>query len=391
LVGDQLNLVYAFAMGFFQNRAFNFIYLHGALQSFANYGGEAFAFVYLLKAGIAAPIVLLAIGALFGSRILFRLAVLPFALRFGLRNALIFGIVLEASTYPILSQITAVNFLFFSYLALWALSSSFYWTCYHAYVTLIGDSEHRGKQASAIEFVGMVMGILAPLTTGALLTYFSPIVAFGVVGLAMACSALPILFMPHVTLDPNAVVDSQTRRKAWAIMFADGLRAGAFHFTWLIALFITLGNNFAIFGGALSLAGLAGALIGLFTGKMVDLGKGHGALQMGFLALGVAILARAFGYPLVWSAVAANALAVMVWPIYATATNARIYNLAQQSACPLRYHVVAEGGWDAGTALSCVVSACLVYLQFGFFWAILLAMVGCVLGYYVLSRTSPNR
>ncbi|MDE2446861.1 MAG: hypothetical protein KGO94_11820 [Alphaproteobacteria bacterium] len=375
-------------MGFFQNRAFNFMYVHGALQSFANYGGEAFAFVYLLKAGIPTPIVLLAVGMLFGSRVFFRLAVLPFALRFGLRNALIFGILLEASTYPILSQITRVDGLLLIYLATWALSSSFYWTCYHAYVTLIGDSEHRGKQASAIEFVGMVMGIFAPLTTGALLTYFSPLIAFGVVGLAMAGSAIPVLFMPEVEVEKHASVDAQTRRKAWVIMFADGLRAGSFHFTWLIALFITLGNSFAGFGGTLSLAGFIGALIGLFTGKMVDVGQGQRALQLGFLALTVAILARALGYPLVFTAVLANAVAVMMWPVYATATNARIYNLARQSACPLRYHVVAEGGWDLGTALSCSVSALLIYMGFSFFGPLIFALFGCGLGYYVLSKTS---
>ena len=49
-------------MGFFKNRDFNLIYVHGALQAIVLYGGEAFEFVYLLKAGIAPSIVLLVIG-----------------------------------------------------------------------------------------------------------------------------------------------------------------------------------------------------------------------------------------------------------------------------------------------------------------------------------------
>ena len=374
-------------MGFFQNRIFNYIYAHFALQSFASYGGEAFAFVYLLKAGISPPVVLFSIGCLFGSRLVFRNAVLPLAKRFGLRNTLVFGILLEATTYPILAQIVSADWTLVAYLTLWAISSSIYWTTYHAYVSLIGDNEHRGKQSSGLEFTGMLVGIIAPAVTGGLLTYFSPTVAFGVVGVAMAASAIPLLRAPNLLIKKVATVPRETRIMAMKIMFADGLRAGSFHFTWLIALFITLGQSYAGFGGALSLAGIIGALMGLFTGKMVDLGNGKRALQYAFSLLVIAVLARAFGFSMVWSAILANAVAVMVWPIYATATNSRIYNLAKQSACPLRYHVVAEGGWDLGTAVSCFASAALIYFGFSFFWPLLVALFGCALGYWVLSST----
>lgn len=374
-------------MAFFKNRMFNYIYAHGALQSFAGYGGEAFAFVYLLKAGISAPVVLFAIGCLFGSRVVFRNAVLPVAKRFGLRNTLVFGILLEASTYPILSQINSADWKLVAYLTIWAISSSFYWTTYHSYVALIGDNEHRGTQSSAVEFIGMLMSIVAPIVTAALLTYFNPLVAFGVVGVAMACSAIPLLFTPNLRVKQIAIIPSETRVMAIKILFADGLRAGSFHFTWLIALFITLGSSYAGFGGALSLAGLVGAMMALFIGKMVDLGGGKRALQIGFAALAIAILARAFGYPLVWTAVLANIVAVVAWPIYGTATNARIYNLARQSPCPLRYHVVAEGGWDLGTAVSCLISAALIHFGFSYFWPLLVALIGCGLGYRVLATT----
>ena len=233
----------------------------------------------------------------------------------------------------------------------------------------------------------MLTGIVAPIVTATLLTYFSPIVAFGVVGLAMACSAIPIMFTPNVQIKRDAFVLRETRIKAVKIMFADGLRAGSFYFTWLIALFIVLGNSYAGYGGALSLAGVVGAAVGLLTGKMVDLGNGKRALQIAFIALSIAVLARAFGYSMVWSAVLANAFAVMIWPIYATATNARIYNLARQSGCPLRYHIVAEGGWDLGTSVSCFISAALIYAGFGFFWPLLVALFGCGIGYWVMNKT----
>jgi MFS transporter, DHA1 family, inner membrane transport protein len=372
-------------MGIFVNRRFNLIYVHAALQAFTSYGGEAFAFVYLLKAGISVPVVLLSIGGLFGSRLVFRMLVLPLAKRMGLRNALILGILLEGSAYPLLSQVTEADALLVAYLGVWAVSSSIYWTTYHAYVVLIGDGEHRGAQVSAMEFVGTFMGIIAPITTGLLLTWFAPIIAFSVVGLAMAASAIPLLFLPNLKIAPDADMPQETRRLARLVMFTDGLRAGAFYFTWLIALFITLGSSFAAYGGALSLAGIAGAAAGLFVGRSIDLGKGRRAAQIGFAVVAVAILARAFGYPYPWSAVLANAMAAVAMPIYGTAFGARVYALAQHSPCPLRFHIIAEGGWDLGTAMACFTSAGLIYLGFSFFWPLMLALVACGLGYWVVT------
>lgn len=374
-------------MGYFGNRAFNLVYLHAALQAFASYGGEAFAFVYLLKAGISAPVVLLAIAVMFGSRMLFRMAVLPLARRFGLRRTLVVAILAEAITYPILSQIAGTGPLLLGYLALWAFSSSLYWTTYHSYVALLGDNHLRGAQTSAVEMIGMMMGVFAPAVTGLLLTLFSPLVAFGTVGLAMALSTLPVLAGPDPQIAAAAEMPRETRRAAWAILFADGLRTGSFHFTWLIALFLTLGSSFAAFGGAMALTGLAGALAALFLGRAIDLGKGLGAVRIGCAALTVAAVARVVGYPVPVLALAANVAAALAWPLYATAFNARVYTLARQSPCPLRFHIVAEGGWDMGTCLSCLAVAGLLQAGFSFHLPLAIGVLGCAFGYITLART----
>lgn len=374
-------------MGYFANRSVNLIYMHAALQAFASYGGEAFAFVYLLSAGIPAPVVLLAIATMFGSRMLFRQLVLPLVRRVGMRRALVISILAEAATYPILSQITGTGPLLLGYLALWAFSSSLYWTTYHSYVAMLGDNDLRGAQTSAVEMIGMMMGIAAPAVTGVLLTVFSPVVAFGVVGVAMAASTLPVLAGPDPQVAAEAVMPRETRRAARAILFADGLRTGSFHFTWLIALFLTLGSSYAAFGGAMALTGLAGALAALFLGRAIDLGKGLGAVRIGFVALTVAAMARVVGYPVPLWALAANVAAALAWPLYATAFNARVYNLARQSPCPLRFHIVAEGGWDMGTCLSCLAAAALLQAGFSYHLPLAIGVVACGLGYWTVART----
>ncbi|MEY4983059.1 MAG: hypothetical protein RIR62_1325 [Pseudomonadota bacterium] len=374
-------------MAYFANRGFNLVYVHAALQAFASYGGEAFAFVYLLNAGIPAPVVLLAIAAMFGSRMIFRQLVLPMVRRIGLRRALVVAILAEAATYPILSQVTGTGWLLWGYLALWAFSSSLYWTTYHTYVALMGDNHSRGAQTSAVEMIGITMGIVAPVVTGLLLTAFPPLVAFGTVALAMALSTLPVIMGPDPQIAAKAEMPAAARHAARVILFADGLRTGSFHFTWLIALFLTLGSSYAAFGGAMALSGLAGAVGALVLGRAIDLGRGLGAARIGFAALAAAAVARMFGWPVAGLAVAANVAAALAWPLYATAFNARVYTLARQSPCPLRFHIVAEGGWDMGTFLSCLAAAALIHLGFDYHLPLAIGVLACGLGYWTIART----
>jgi MFS transporter, DHA1 family, inner membrane transport protein len=374
-------------MGHFTNRTYNLVYLHAAAQAFAMHGGEAFAFIYLLKAGISVPVVLVCIGLMFGSRIILRQAVLPIVRRIGLRRALAASIVLEACAYPLLSQTTGVGPFLIAYLTLWAFSSSIYWTTYHAYVALLGDNEHRGAQVSVMEFLGTFMGIMAPLAMAAMLTVTTPFIAFGMIAVVMILGAVPIWLGPDFAVPRDAEVPQDMRQLARLMMLSDGLRAGLFHFTWLIALFITLGSSYVAFGGAMAAAGLVGAAAGLVMGRVIDLGHGLRAAQIGFGILAVAALARTLGYGVPWFAVLANAAAAIAWPVYNTGFMSRIYQLSKQSPSPVRFSVIAEGGWDMGTAIGCLVAAALINSGFSFTLPLALALLGLLMGYVVVARS----
>jgi MFS transporter, DHA1 family, inner membrane transport protein len=373
-------------MAAFKDKNFNLIYVHVVLQSLVMHGGEGFAFIYLLKAGISIPVVLLCIAAMFASRILFRMAVVPISITFGLRRTLIAAVVVEGATYLLLPMVTETGPILYLYLALWAASSSFYWTTYHTYVARIGSNERRGTQVSVMEFFGTFAAIVAPLIMGFLLTWFNPWVGFGFVTASMLLAALPFVFGPEVEVKKTASLSAETKNYARLIMFTDGLRFATTHFFWLIVLFLTLSSNYIAFGGALAVAGITGALMGLITGRWFDLGRSEHATRLGFGAITLASIAKCFGYHVPWSAVASNALNAAAWPSYATAFNSQVYNLARKSSCALRFHVVAEGGWDMGTAAGCSIAALLVYLDFGFFWPLTIGVASCVLGYTVVTR-----
>jgi hypothetical protein len=257
----------------------------------------------------------------------------------------------------------------------------------HAFIASTGDQEHRGKQVSTMEFINSVLGIITPAFSGLLLSLFPPIVAFSVVSAAMLASGIPFLFVPNTAIPENAILPPAKSRQARIIMFTDGLRAAFFHFTWLLVLFETLGENFASFGGALAFSGLIGGAFGLIAGKSIDLGHGQRARQFAYGAMALAGIARAFGYPLPWPAILANAVAAIAWPMYGTVLNGRLYDLAKQSPCTLRYHVVAEGGWDMGTAIGCFAAAAMIALGLSYFWPLILSLAASAIGYWVLSRS----
>jgi DHA1 family inner membrane transport protein len=374
-------------MSFFANRAFNLVYVHAALRAFAAYGGETFVFVYMLKAGIPAPVVLTAIALMYASRLIWRQMAVPIVRRIGLKRALGLSIIAEAATYPVLAQVHDVGFAFFAYLTVWAMASSLYWTTYHAYVSLLGDNHRRGAQVSALEFIGMVVGIVAPGLAAVLLTVFGAQVGFGAVAVVLLLASIPILTGPEVHVAAHAEVPAEARRQARLMLFTDGLRSGSSHFVWMIAMFLTLGSSFASYGGAMSLAGLLGAASGLVIGRSIDLGKGLRALRVGYAAMAAISALRMILHPFPIAAVVANALGVMVWPVYATAFNSRVYILARQSPCPLRFNVVAEGGWDMGTCVACLFAAAVVQAGLGYHLPLAVSLVGCALGYLVMSRT----
>jgi len=68
---------------------------------------------------------------------------------------------------------------------------------------------------------------------------------------------------------------------AWlgvVLTVADGWFIAWFFLVWQIVLFLALGQAFAAYGGAMALAALVGAALGLLLGRHVDMGHGRRAV-----------------------------------------------------------------------------------------------------------------
>ena len=376
-------------MKFFNNSGVNRIYMHAGLQSFAFNAGGAFIFVYLLKAGLALPVVLLTCALTILLRLVLRLGVVRVVKRVGLRNGLILGTLIDASSFLLLAQVHEVSWWLAAYIAISSLGTAFYWTCYHASMSRLGDAENRGAQVSAREAIFAITGIVAPFCGGLFLTFLGPFAAFATTALINGCAALPLIGTDPMPIEPDVEISSDAKFFAFGLAFSDGMVAAAVNFSWRIILFKTLGESFGNYGNTLAAAGLFGAIMGLGVGRLIDQGHHYRSVLIGLAAMIITVLSEAFGYAHGWSAIAANMIGAVANPLYISAIMAPFYNLGKTSGCTLRFNVAGENGFDCGAGLGCLVAALLIWLGFGYMWPLLIGLVGCA-GVYLMLRNRQS-
>jgi DHA1 family inner membrane transport protein len=378
-------------MAFFRNDTVNLLNLHYGIHSLAISGGGAFFSVFLLRAGVPAPAVLGSLALILAGRFALRPMILVFGKRWGLKPLVIAGTLLSALQYQVLAQVHGIGWPLLGLLALSAVGDTVYWTAYHAFFASVGDAEHRGHQIGAREAIAAVVGIVGPLVTGWALVTLGPQVAFGITGVVLVLAALPLLATPNVRVVSEA---PGSIRAAWLgvmLLASDSWSCAGYFFVWQIALFISLGENFLAFGGAMALAALVGAASGLFLGRLIDAGHGGRAVWLAAGAQAVTILVRAgaYGHP-AW-AVAANAMGVLVVAFYTPTMMTAVYNQAMESPCPLRFHMATEASWDLGGASGCLACAALLWAGAPFGAAILLSLIGMASTFFLLRRYYGNR
>lgn len=374
-------------MNFLRNDAVNRTILHTVVQQLAQQSGGVFVFIFLLKAGVPAPLVLCVVAGMVACRFVMRPAVLPIARRLGLRRTLMAGTVLEAAIFLMLPFVHGPGPLLAAVILVSAAGSVVYWTCYHAYFAAIGDEEHRGGQVGLREALSAIMGVAAPALGGFVLASAGPSVAFGAAALVQAAAALPLIGAPDVAIAREVPGGFRAARAGAVLMATDGWFAAAFHYVWQIALFLSLGERFVSFGGAMALAGLAGAAGSLLVGRLIDLGRGRISvfLAYGFGAGVVALRAVSFGHPA--AAVAANAAGAVTAALLVPTLMTRLYSLAKSSPCPLRFSIAAEAGWDIGCGVGCLSAAAILVLGGSLTPAILLGVLGAAAAAALLLRS----
>jgi MFS transporter, DHA1 family, inner membrane transport protein len=373
-------------MAFFHNRTVNLLNLHYWITSVALGGGGAFWSVYLLKAGLSVPGVLLMSAITFALRLILRSFLLLLGVRVGLRWLVVIGTILMGISFPFLTPVQGVGWPLVWLVVVTALADTVYWPSYHAYFAALGDEEHRGQQLGIREAISALLGIVSPLVAGWLLVSFGPRVAFFTTGIIEALAALPLLWTPDVPIARRAPGAFRAALSGAMLFVGDGWVSSGYFVVWQLALFITLGQNYLTYGGALAVAALVGAVGGLVLGRYIDSGRGGQAVwvSLGLLSLVILLRAGVQDHPVL--AVAANAMGALVGCLYVPTMMTAVYNQAKRSPCVLRFHIAAEGGWDVGVASGLSLAAAVTWYGGSLSLTILMALIGAVFVFILLQR-----
>src|SRR5206468_12103986 len=128
------------------------------------------------------------------------------------------------------------------------------------------------------------------------LTVLGPRVAFGAAAIVMMLAALPIVWTPDVKVPPRVAGTLASAMPGVLLFAADAWCAAGYVFVWQIALFLSLGESFSAFGGAMALSAFVGAVGGMFLGRLIDSGHGTRATWVALAALTIGTILRAMSY-----------------------------------------------------------------------------------------------
>jgi MFS family permease len=362
------------------------ITVHSALQSFAENTGGLFMTAFLVAQGVSQPLALAAFAALVMTRFAMRAIVLPLAVGRGLKRVVVLGIVIRAAGYVLLGFVTRADGWMLAYVLAMGLGSVLYWTAWHAYNAAIAQGATRGRQVSLQQAATAGVAIVAPVIGGLIHDRMGPVAGFALIAAIQLGAAWPLLRAPDVRVAAQATVDRALIRFARPLYCAEGLHSGAVNVVWNLALFVSLGERFGAFGGTLALSGACAAGASLLVGRRIDAGQGRAMVPLAYGCAGLAVLAKAIAWRHPVAAVAATALGAVVTPITQVALLAPLYAMARRSACPLRFAMATEAGWDLGCALACMLAAGALALGTSYTWPILAGLAGVATVTVMLAR-----
>lgn len=356
------------------------IYVHVGLQSFVESSGGLFIAGFLVAQGFSHGMALAAFAGTLLARFALRGLVLPLAWRAGLRTVVLIGVLVRVVSFLLLpfvpgaGPVPAVAMLAL-FILVTGLGSVLYWTGWHSFVSALADSDRGGRQVSIQQATTAVVGIVAPLVGGLLVDRAGPLIGFGAIALVQLAAVLPLIGAPNPHVAREAALDRPLTLFARRLYLSEGFHAGCATVIWNLALFVTLGQHFDAFGGAIAVAGVAAAAGSLLIGHLIDGGRPLHSLALAYGAAILALLAKALAFDTPLAAVGATALGALVTPMAATAMLAPLYAMARASSCTLRFNMATEGGWDLGCSLACLIAAGLLEAGAGFRLPILLGLI----------------
>ena len=349
-----------------QSRAnFNRFLAHTMLYQLSTNVAGVFFLAFMLRQGVPKSVVFLSMAGVFTLRFCVRPLVIELAKRVGLRGAMVAGTLVSCLQYLTLVRLEGVDPWLLAWIVATAIGDGIYWTLFHVMFAAVGDEKKLGRQTSVRQLMFAAAAIFGPPLGGLMLTAFPPWVAFASAGLMRAASALPLLGLADPPFERVAPAGAYKAGKFGAAVFmTDGWTICGAGIAWGMVCFYGFGEHFDSLGLAIAAASAVGAAVGVFTGRLVDLGHATRAVLVNLSAgVGVVLSQAAAGERPAYI-VAAMIFAALAGGLSIPTMMPAIYGAIKEAPCPLRFQFAAEGGWDLGAVAGALAGAAMASLGY---------------------------
>lgn len=374
------------------NRDLNRLALHTTLHQLAWAIYSVFSGVFLLRQGLSPAAIFLSFALIVGFRLLFRGLVLMSVTRIGLRRTFVVGTFLYGVQSPLLALVHGLGGALLFYCVMSAIAQAFYWTCYQATFSAVGDVDSRGHQVGWRQFLVAIAGIVGPAAGGIILATSGAWVAFGTAAVIELGAMIPLFRLAEVPIARLAPQDAYPAASRGGLLLAtDGWIFNSVAWAWSLIMFQALGARYDAFGCGIAVASLAGALGGIVLGYFIDIGHGGRATWLSAVVLVISLIIKVLcGTDPVFVLTVAIGTALF-GGLYIPSLMTAVYNEAKRSPCPFRFQFVAEAGWDVGGAIACLFAAAMCAEGFSLQAVILLALPMVALQAWLLIGSYAER
>jgi MFS family permease len=283
-----------FFLTYFGNRELNELYASVFIKALAQSLITIFVPIYLFQLGFE----IFHIALYFLIYILVITVSMPFGMFFnskiGIKKTLALGTLIMIGYYYLLNLIQS-GFPYEIVAIISGVSTGIYFAAFHIEFAKFSNKGGEGKDLSMLAIIGVIIGILGPITGAFIISNLSFNFIFKLVSGMLFISIFPLFLSNDLKVpfefSPRKIMRADSKRKAIAYN-AEAIRGIVGFYFWPLFIFLTL-NNILSLGLIISISSAFAIFILAYIGKLTDRDK-NTVLKLGVLLNAPAWILRIF-------------------------------------------------------------------------------------------------
>lgn len=374
-------------MAFFSNKTINYLNLHLALVNVLDQSYWVFSPLYFFERGFSIPAIFLLLTLLNFMRMPMRFLSVPLVHRFGLKIPTMLGAAIYGLSFLILIKVKGWDGWLLFYAIVFSFGNSMHWLCFHAYYSLAGDPQKRGRQVAIAQTLTVALSALAPLFGAFIIADvgFTPYFLMSVP--VVIATLLTLSRCQNIRVKP---IHWQEGKKAIGALspklhLMESCAAYPLNVGWMFVIYLYMGKITSL-GDIIAFGMVVQMLYQLLLGALVDRGRAGIIVNISESLRGLSVMAKALiplSLPTIMATVTLESIAnVHHAAIFPTA----LYNSTKHTPYPLWCWMLTEMAWDTGTIVGAGGTALLMYSGMELRHVILIALPFISILWWLLHR-----